>query len=56
MFYNDDPMISVCKCYLYDKFVDRIDNTIPRVTTWHHEDPRDRFVYPIHKRMWDSFS
>ena len=46
--------------------MDRIANSVPRVTVWHHEappsrvmpnsDPRDRIVYPIHKLMLDSFS
>ena len=25
------------KIRLYHKFVDRIDNSVPRVTAWHHE-------------------
>ena len=45
---------------IYLEFVDRIDNSVPKVTVWHHEglqsDPRDRFVSPCLKLMLDSFS
>ena len=45
------------------EFVDRIDNSVPRVTAWYDEAlpsdakqyPSDRFVNRIHKRMLDSF-
>ena len=48
---------------IYHEFVDRIDNSVPRFTVWHHEasrvmpnsDPRDRFVYPFLKFMLNSF-
>ena len=38
--------------------------SVPRAIVWHHEalslmlnsDPRDRFVYPIHKLMLDSYN
>ena len=45
--------------------MDRIDNSVSRVTVWYHEvppndltnsDPRDRFVYPFLWLMLDSFS
>ena len=47
---------------IYHEFVDRIDNSVPRVTVWHHEaemmqhsDPRYRFVCPFLKRMLDFY-
>ena len=42
---------------IYYEFVDRIDNSVLRVTAWYQEAlPKDRFVYPIHKLILDSFS
>ena len=42
-----------------DKLEERIDKDVPWGTVWHHSaehsDPRDRFVYPIHKIMIHSY-
>ena len=47
---------------IYHGFVDKIDNSIPMVNVCHHKalqgdasDPRDRFVYPLLKLIFDSF-
>ena len=50
--------------YENHEFVDRIDNSVRMVTVgimrlcrvMPNCDPRDRIVYPIRKRMLDSFS
>ena len=49
---------------IYYEFVDRIEKSVPRVTSWHHmaplsdtnKDMRDMFVYPFVKLLLDSFS
>ena len=51
---------------IYHKFVDMIDNSVPKVTVWrqeappsdagHHSDPRDKVVYSLFNLKLDSFS
>ena len=57
------PVVVLQNIRIYHEYVDRIDNSVLRVTAWRHEavvmpnsDPRDRIVQRIHKRMLDSFS
>ena len=50
----------VCIKRIQHAFVDRIDNSLPRVTNWHlvmpSSEPRERIVYLKNKLMIDSFT